>query len=196
MFMTRLWSFLAILTCWGAVVATASPALASPQAYQIASSTPPRACTYLAGGDREFNGNGPSTRAIMYLRLSSSGYSITTDATLEQRETKADWTTGYATTSATIGYAPASTSRFTFVWAPDGSTWRWWAISPGIVRQTTLVYTDTNTNLEIFYNFDWWLDTVNIMGDTTGSDISNGCPTPNTDSWMTYKFTNLWFWAE
>jgi hypothetical protein len=130
-------------------------------------------CTQLVSGDREFGGNGPRTFVSLNLRLASNPTVFYVDLHMDQVETAGDHSTGVVDwPSIPLATSPGAT-HFTHVWKPDSSgTFNWVAIGPGVFWNTGLAYTDTNTSVDVFNNWDWWLQSITVMGDTRGNDIT------------------------
>lgn len=154
------------------------------------------ACTRLVSGDREFAGHGPRTSLQLNLRLASNPTVFYMDLHMDQQETASNWSTGVAErNNIPIATSPGAT-HFTHVWKPDSAgNWGWVAIGPGLFWNTGLTYTDTNTSLDVFNNWDWWIQSVNIMGDTPGNDITDTCLNPSTDSGVVVNYNRLFLFA-
>jgi hypothetical protein len=155
-----------------AALAAGVPIRASAQIITVNPSTISQ-CTQLVSGDREFGGHGPQTSVQLNLKLASNPTVFYVDLHMDQVETGGDRTTGVVNwQNIPLATSPGAT-HFTHIWEPDGSGgFHWVGIGPGVFWNTGLAYTDTNWSVDVFNNWDWWIQSLQVTGDTKGTDIT------------------------
>ena len=151
-----------------------------------------RLCPSHVGGDREFKGHGPEVDANVTLRRAAGNEQAVLDIYLHEIETTSDWSE--AEYSRTHSLISAPTGRpYSLIWAPDANgSFAWVSLGNAPTYGSAIIsYTDTDHALDRFFNPQWWVSEISIIGDTGGNDIGN-CTTD--DAYITVRLPAIWFW--
>jgi hypothetical protein len=151
-----------------------------------------RLCPTQIGGDREFKGHGPEVDASVTLRRAAGNEQVVLDIYLHEIETMSDWTEAEYSRTHSLISAPAG-RPYSLIWAPDtNGSFAWVSLGNAPNYGSAFItYTDTDHALDRFFNPQWWVSEIAIIGDTGGNDIGN-CTTD--DAYITVRMPAVWFW--
>jgi hypothetical protein len=151
-----------------------------------------RLCPTHVGGDREFKGHGPEVDASVTLRRAAGNEQVALDIYLHEIETTSDWSEAEYSRTQSLITAPSG-RPYTQIWAPDASgAFAWTGLGNAPTYGNAIItYTDTDHALDRFFNPQWWVSEISIIGDTGGNDIGN-CTTD--DAYITVRLPAIWFW--
>lgn len=184
-----------------AIASTFVAGAAGAASMNVGSRSFQKLCPKHTKGDREFNGNGPYVAQFVGLKKDPTGMVAMLDIEGRWRETKGDVTSAEYWQTHVLGYTPNG-AKFTKIWAPDergNFAWRNWETT-GYYDAYINAYTDTDHAADVFYpsvppddSFAkaWWLDKVELKGDTKGNDVGN-CT--NDDAYMSVFLPAIWLW--
>ena len=151
-----------------------------------------RLCPSHVGGDREFKGHGPEVDANVTLRRAAGNEQAVLDIYLHEIETMSDWSEAEYSRTHSLISAPTG-HPYSLIWAPDASgSFAWVPLGNTPTYGSAIIsYTDTDHALDRFFNPQWWVSEISIIGDTGGNDIGN-CTTD--DAYITVRLPAIWFW--
>ena len=150
-----------------------------------------RMCPRHTGGDREYGGNGPEVDVAVTLKRSFDLTRMELEVYMHQIESKSNWTECEYERTFTLATAPLG-GRFTYIWAPTSRGWRWQWLGRGQIYDTVnWNYIDTDHTPDNFVPWQWWLSSITVNGDTSGTDVGN-CTAD--DAYITVSFPRFWVW--
>jgi hypothetical protein len=151
-----------------------------------------RLCPAQIGGDREFKGHGPEVDARVTLQRSAGNEEVALDIYLHEIETTNDWTEAEYSRAHSLITAPSG-RPYTQIWAPDNTgAFAWVTLGNTPTYGNAIIsYIDSDHALDRFFNPQWWVSEVSVMGDTGGNDIGN-CTTD--DAYISVRLPAIWFW--
>jgi hypothetical protein len=152
-----------------------------------------RLCPTHIGGDREFKGHGPEVDASVTLRRAAGNEQVVLDVYLHEIETTSDWSEAEYSRTHSLISAPSG-HPYSFIWAPNATgAFAWVSLNSNAPTYGSAIinYTDTDHALDRFFNPQWWVSEIAIIGDTGGNDIGN-CTTD--DAYITVRLPAIWFW--
>jgi hypothetical protein len=151
-----------------------------------------RLCPTHIGGDREFKGHGPEVEARVTLQRSPGNGEVALDIFLHEKETVSDFTEAEYARTMSLATSPSG-HPYTQIWAPDGTgAFAWVTLGNAPTYGTAFVpYVDTDHAVDRFFNPQWWVSEISVMGDTGGNDVGN-CTAD--DAYISVRLPAIWFW--